>query len=544
MTTSPLASSRRSWPCCLAASSVALLLLGSSPARAQQQFSSLTQVLDAIQAQDRAIAERQAQATAAVAAARQAKSAFEAADAQLQQSIATEVARTRALRQLEHRLYARAEARDYARRLNNLRANFTLLETTLTDLRGRNEKARLAGLAVDVERVELLERTVADMRALIGLADLVSAARQRTSQPRNAQYEALRDYRRQVSAQKQAEGAARKARLDRLRLFHVMGTRFEPMYLRAVSASVAGGGRRGGSRYRATVTPSPEAARLDTSIAFLLNQLEGVEAAVVASRQAFLDAEKRFLDVSWRWQAAHSLYHDMIYHAYALQAGLELADSAITVFDKGTTPATVFFEAAWRIGEAFLTDARIEEPKVGDALIAYRGDLATRLVEAMHAAEDRVFRSDDEWLEDIRTRFRHQSRVLPDRESIARHISDEQESEFVQGVAETATVEIIRQFAMVGVDLNLGRQALRDFLDGQLFTDGEPLRMLKEARAKAANWVPPSLSRFVRGGDAAGELLQEAKDGWLKGKGKDFLKTAVITAAKAGVTAAHRQDMT
>lgn len=518
---------------------VCILVAALNTALGHQDRSSVPQMRQAIAAQDVVIQQALTRQRSASIAAEQSGMALQAAELSLEQGVIAETSGDPVLRGLEQHLRAGELSSELTTELASLRENLSTAQTTLNRLRRENEAKKAAGLAVNEEQTEFLRMAVGLMRGRISVLDRIMTARERLRQVRERTFAAVRDFRAKVSALKLTEDAVRTARRERQRLFFIMGTRFEPRYLRMVTASTAGGREV----YRATITPTPEWAALERNIEVLLAGLDGAQASLVEKRQAFIDAENRFIDVSQKWQLAHSKYQDNIQYSYYLHIGTEIADSLIGAISGRFNPAGIAFELGWRVGEIFLKDYRIEEPGISDALALYRSNLAQKL-EAVVAQPSGVdLRTDEQWLEENRAQLLRQSLVfVPELTSLKQHVKSEQGLEFVKATADTGVTALLTRFAeQVSLRNQNASRALTAYLDSHMFAENLRYRALKFD--KAEDWIRERARRFLGSGDAAGEVLEQTKGQWLKGKGKDLLLGAAVTAGQAAVGSVQRQRM-
>jgi len=317
-------------------------------------------------------------------------------------------------REAETWQYLHALPAEIDQQLPSLRARRTQAQRVLESIRQREETFGMAGinraepskplleytvelLHAEVSRLERIRATLArDLPNLhppawVKAGQTVAEAEQESVKSLAMLHQSLNPLREQARAQEakvmEAQHEVRRLRdeLDRTRherwrLLHVLAKDYDPLWLKSVRIE-APKDRRTRERlyYEASYTVDPAHAALDAEIAHLISALDPVQRELEVRERAVVEAEARFIDVSNRWQEAHARATELQDHAYYWAIGLELADSTIGILADGGTPASIFFEAAWRVGEAGLKDYRIDDAPVSQQLLDYRARIARRL---------------------------------------------------------------------------------------------------------------------------------------------------------------------
>ncbi len=525
--------------------SLLLPMLVTAQSADDRRFGSRDEVNQAIAAQDRAIANARARMSEAAQGEKAAEAEYKLAKEQMELAVAAELRRTPMLIGSEHKLYPQEMPAEVANELASLRQRLAEMRRVLEVIHRDDELKKAAGLATDNRTRPLLEYSIPLFQGKIAELTTLTGSLTRTHAARERLHESLRNFRKKVSIKKRAEDTVRIGELERYRLLHVMGTKFEPRYLQSVRVTATSQQ----NAYRATVTEPAEIEKIDRNIENDFYLLQDSESTLQELRRAFLDAEDRFIATSRVWQQTHDRYRQNIHDAYTRRIQMEIVDSAIAV--RNFTPASVLFELAWRVGEYNTTDSyRIEEPRVETSLANYRDDLVRRMEEARLADGPAELLTDDQWLAkraEMARRLEYPPELitdeewqvglnrealavnrslvfLPSVESLSKHIKGEQTLEFVKGATEIAVVDgLIKQTALAGVDADLKRSMFNKFLHG---FEAEP------------EWL-----RLCRGGDVAGPMVAEVKNSWFKDKGQDFLISLAVTAGKEAVTADQQRKM-
>lgn len=329
-------------------------------------------------------------------------------------------------------------------------------------------------------------------------------------------------------------------RHERLRLLHLLATDFDPVWLKQVRI-IAPKERRAGKTvyYEASFTEPAQIEALNKEIAFLIESLVPVQKALVERRDAFEEAEKRFIDVSNRWQVAHRRAMELQDHAYYWAIGLELADATIGILADGGTPATIFFEAAWRAGEAGLKDFRIDEPPVAQHLTDYRARLAKQLTPTGPSQmTGKVSPDFDESMKNLDRMRREMAETAAWFNSLGArtkaHVQGEQMGELFKGTSGTVSTGAFRSFAKWALEKGGRPEDVVDLIDKRIFDPRFEIgELVRSGVNRINNWrpLPERLMNIVRRGDAASSAVQQA-DSAMKDFGKGVALGAAVTGAK------------
>ncbi len=460
------------------------------------------------------------------------------------------------------------------RQLPPLRTRRAQAQRVLESIRQREETFGMAGinraepskplleytvelLHAEISRLERIRATLArDLPNLqppswVKTGQTVAEAAQETTKSLTMLHQALNPLREQArtleASAMEAQHEVRRLRdeLDRTRharwrLLHVLAKDYDPLWLKSVRIE-APKDRRTRERhyYEAKYTEDPAHAALDAEIAHLISALDPVQRELEVRERAVVEAESRFIDVSNRWQEAHARASELQEHAYYWAIGLELADATIGILADGGTPASIFFEAAWRVGEAGLKDYRIDDAPVSQQLLDYRARIARQLTPTgpqqttgrtlpdFHANQQELDRLRTEmlatatWFESLGARTKA-------------HLYGEQFGEVVKGTTGTVATASIRELVRWSLEKNGTAQDVIAYFDKRIFDPRFSVAELARSGVNRINeWrpLPDRLMSIVRGGDAAGNAMQQA-DSALKDFGKGVAIGAAVTGAK------------
>jgi hypothetical protein len=303
--------------------------------------------------------------------------------------------------------------------------------------------------------------------------------------------------------------------------------RFAPAYLAEVRMRAPLDPRSGENVYYHAVVEEPESDL--PSVAWLLSALPALNAELGRTRAAFLDAEKRFKDVSDRWQERNARYISITSSEYLLAAELELAEAMISIASEGT-PSAVFLELAFRLRDVYAGERTVPYLTLNEELLAYRQAAA-------EAARTAALKPGEPINECYRTAGPREylRRRLSEQSTLAVNAGDfgsHQFAEAVDGLGATTFGLFCEQWAKGGGG---------NLLNGNM--GAIMAAYAKEAKVSLAS-VRKSLEDPVRrraleeavGASPARDLMLRASEPIKKAEiAKGFAQAAVLSAAKDGI---------